>query len=118
MFFWLCKRNTSYDIRIIDWMSDVCSSDLLDASRSAAQALTVVVPERLAGLDAERIVLSRRVDWRIVKARAPSANAQTPAAMTRTLVISYDTAQAEIARYFAAAAKAWNAADEASGANA
>src|SRR3546814_4411703 len=38
--------------------------------------------------------------------------------MTRTLVIRYDPAHAEIARYFAAAAKACDAADEASVANA
>src|SRR3546814_4301505 len=27
-FFFLCKRKTSYEIRISDWSSDVCSSDL------------------------------------------------------------------------------------------
>src|SRR3546814_9559993 len=72
----------------------------------------------VTGVQTCALPICRRVDWRIVKARAPSANAQTPAAMTRTLVIRYDPAHAEIARYFAAAAKAWNAADEASVANA
>lgn len=90
----------------------------LDASLAATQPLTVVVPEHLAGLDAERIVLSRRVDWRIVKARTQATNAQAAAAMPRTLAIRYDPDHAEISRYFTAAGKAWNASNEASVAHA
>src|SRR3546814_12621937 len=28
MYFFLCKQKTAYDMRISDWSSDVCSSDL------------------------------------------------------------------------------------------
>src|SRR3546814_8995417 len=31
--FLFCKQKTSYDVRISDWSSDVCSSDLVGASR-------------------------------------------------------------------------------------
>src|SRR3546814_6951572 len=30
--FFFCKQMTSYELRISDWSSDVCSSDLLDPS--------------------------------------------------------------------------------------
>lgn len=86
----------------------------LDASLAAAQPLVVVVPERLAGLDADRIVLSRRVDWRIVKARTQPGNARTPAAIPRSLAVRYDPAHAEISRYITAAARAWHAGNQAS----
>src|SRR3546814_8064066 len=30
MFFFVCKQKTAYELRISDWSSDVCSSDLFD----------------------------------------------------------------------------------------
>src|SRR3546814_1938577 len=33
MFFFFFKQKTAYEVRISDWSSDVCSSDLLDVSR-------------------------------------------------------------------------------------
>src|SRR3546814_20868464 len=33
MFFFFCKHNTAYEMRISDWSSDVCSSDLVEACR-------------------------------------------------------------------------------------
>src|SRR3546814_4974670 len=30
-YFFFCKQKTAYEIRISDWSSDVCSSDLVDA---------------------------------------------------------------------------------------
>ncbi len=38
----------------------------LDTELPASAALTIVVPELLAGLDGERIRLTRKVDWKIV----------------------------------------------------
>src|SRR3546814_12569845 len=32
MFFFVCKQKTAYDMRISDWSSDVCSSDLRSAN--------------------------------------------------------------------------------------
>src|SRR3546814_1598030 len=33
MFFFFCKQKTAYEMRISDWSSDVCSSDLIDQMR-------------------------------------------------------------------------------------
>src|SRR3546814_6221792 len=37
---WFCKQKTAYELRISDWSSDVCSSDLLHqrADRALAEA--------------------------------------------------------------------------------
>src|SRR3546814_8632204 len=35
LFFFFFKQKTAYEMRISDWSSDVCSSDLADASRNA-----------------------------------------------------------------------------------
>src|SRR3546814_6849486 len=35
--FFLCKQNTSYDMLISDWSSDVCSSDLIERPVHAAE---------------------------------------------------------------------------------
>src|SRR3546814_382226 len=37
--FFFCMQKTSYDMRISDWSSDVCSSDLVPTSREQAVAL-------------------------------------------------------------------------------
>src|SRR3546814_4401776 len=34
LFFFFFKQKTAYEMRISDWSSDVCSSDLLDGRRS------------------------------------------------------------------------------------
>src|SRR3546814_3157532 len=46
--FCFCKQKTAYEMRISDWSSDVCSSDLLVAAVSLEQALAEVV-DRGAG---------------------------------------------------------------------
>src|SRR3546814_12718941 len=38
LFFFFCKQKTAYEVRISDWSSDVCSSDLVAAIRDALQA--------------------------------------------------------------------------------
>ncbi|PKM41936.1 MAG: hypothetical protein CVV05_19910 [Gammaproteobacteria bacterium HGW-Gammaproteobacteria-1] len=84
----------------------------LDATLAASQSLTVIVPERLPGLDAQRITLSRTVDWRIVAARPDVGETEQVTPRTQTVAIRHDLAHAEISRYFDAAAKAWNAGTE------
>src|SRR3546814_8725651 len=37
-YFFFFKQKTSYDLRISDWSSDVCSSDLKEGGRNEAQA--------------------------------------------------------------------------------
>src|SRR3546814_10197660 len=68
MFFFFCKQKTAYEMRISDWSSDVCSSDLrhvgetVGGEEMAADADRAVVglvagldlPQRSTGRDAER----------------------------------------------------------------
>jgi hypothetical protein len=78
----------------------------LDAQLPANATLTVVVPEELAGLDGERIRLSRKVDWKIVPGKMPSVTIHTPVQAFR-LAIRYDQKQADSIRYFRAAHFVW-----------
>src|SRR3546814_5698483 len=68
MFFFFCKQKTAYELRISDWSSDVCSSDLSrkparKAGRSAARARSgeddiiwdlLAMPRKAAGILAMR----------------------------------------------------------------
>ena len=81
----------------------------LDAELPPAAALTVVVPEQLAGLDGERPRLSRAVDWRIVPGRMPEANMPAPAPIR--LAVRYAAESAPALRYLRAAVAAWNQRD-------
>src|SRR3546814_7474266 len=42
VFVFLFKQKTAYEMRISDWSSDVCSSDLLDAVRRRRRQLATV----------------------------------------------------------------------------
>src|SRR3546814_10554525 len=46
-----CKQKTAYEMRISDWSSDVCSSDLRDVDRTA-EAPDLEPRRILAGIDA------------------------------------------------------------------
>src|SRR3546814_2434501 len=61
MCFFFFKQKTAYDMRIVDWSSDVCSSDLSTyfASREADERIAL----------AEATVRSRREGLRISKRR-------------------------------------------------
>src|SRR3546814_4018166 len=50
MFFFFFKQKTAYEMRISDWSSDVCSSDLI--------AARVMAGERLNGFDLKRVRLN------------------------------------------------------------
>jgi hypothetical protein len=77
----------------------------LDAELPTGTPLTIVVPQRLAGTDAERPRLSRKVEWRIVPGAMPSAS-PTPSPPP-ALSIRYDADHAAGLRYLRAAAVAW-----------
>ena len=47
----------------------------LDSKLPSGTKLTVVVPEQLAGADAQRIVLARGVEWKIIAGTLPEAKA-------------------------------------------
>src|SRR3546814_12677539 len=54
-FFFFFKQKTAYEMRISDWSSDVCSSDLysnnptLQAARAELRATDELVPQALSG---------------------------------------------------------------------
>lgn len=77
----------------------------LDADLPPGAALTIVVPEVIEGADAEKLRLSRKVDWRIV----PGAMAATPAAVlpVPALSIRSDAGHGVGVRYLRGAAIAW-----------
>src|SRR3546814_19844325 len=62
--FFFCKQKTAYEMRIGDWSSDVCASDLqraVDEARDPA-ALAVAEHRRTAGLEIHRRLLGDIVD--------------------------------------------------------
>src|SRR3546814_12259806 len=55
LFFFFFKQTTAYEMRIIDWSSDVCSSDLVNRVRRVdAGDIVVPVVERRGAGDAAR----------------------------------------------------------------
>jgi len=100
----------------IDATPDVANASLpsllreLDASLPEDVALTVFVPERLDHADGRRIVLSRKVDWRVVPGAMPADVARTTMAPPQ-LVVRHAPDRASLARYLRAASLAWQPAN-------
>ncbi|MCD9029235.1 BatA domain-containing protein [Luteimonas sp. BDR2-5] len=84
----------------------------LDAELPADARLTVFVPEVLDGVDAQRIVLSRQVDWRVVPGGSAAAD-RVSAAAPPVLQVRHDAAHAPAANWLRAAAQAWRPDDAA-----
>ena len=78
----------------------------LDASLPANTALTVVLPNQLSGLDAERLQLSREVDWRVVPGKMPARPLSATAPAPR-LAIRHQPEHALELAYFRAVHSAW-----------
>lgn len=77
----------------------------LDAELPPGAPLTVLLPERLSGLDGERLRLSRRVDWRVRPGAMPPP--RPVASPPPTLAVRFAPSQAGGLRYLRAAAVAW-----------
>lgn len=77
----------------------------LDAELPKGATLTIVTPQVIQGVDAERPKLSRKIDWRVVPGAMPTP--VTAAANPPVLTIRTDAAHAGGARYLRAAAEAW-----------
>lgn len=78
----------------------------LDANLPEDVALTVFVPERIDHADGRRIVLSRKIDWRVVPGAmvADTARKRPPAP---ALIVRHAADRATAARYLRAASLAW-----------
>src|SRR3546814_5420618 len=65
--FFFVKQKTAYEMRISDWSSDVCSSDLLNKSDNERSGVLSTAMSFL-GLYRDPVVaeVTRRCDWRIV----------------------------------------------------
>ena len=80
----------------------------LDATLPPEVALTVLVPAQLDGVDAQRPVLSRRVDWRVLPGAAAVAAATNAAPTPMTaLSVRYAPQRESSLRYLRAASAAW-----------
>lgn len=88
----------------------------LDAQLPPGVKLAVVVPQTLQGVDAERPILSRTVDWRIVAGAMPAA--QSVATKLPVLSLRYAPDRAADVRWFRAVSAAWQTPFEAAGADA
>lgn len=77
----------------------------LDAQLPKSTSLTVVVPESLSGLDAERLRLSRAIDWRIVPGRMPDRQASAVAIPLLAMRSDADSKQSDV--FFKAAYAVW-----------
>ncbi|HWJ04375.1 MAG TPA: hypothetical protein VNS57_01140, partial [Steroidobacteraceae bacterium] len=80
----------------------------LDASLPQEAPLTVLVPERLEGVDAERPTLSRRVEWRVLPGTMPAATG-APSRPIPSLSIRYAPEREPSVRFLRAADLAWRA---------
>src|SRR3546814_4402663 len=78
--FFFFKQKTAYEIRISDWSSDVCSSDLLHAEMigedlhdliAFVMAQQTMIDEHAGQLRADRLVQQRRDHRRIDTAGKP-----------------------------------------------
>jgi hypothetical protein len=77
-----------------------------DAELPPGASLTILVPEVLAGVDAARLRLTNKVEWRVVKG-APGAVA-TPEPVAPALAVRHPAEDAGAVRYFRAATAAWS----------
>jgi hypothetical protein len=80
----------------------------LDAQLPRASALTVIVPDEIAGLDGERLRLAHKPDWRVVPGRMDSSAAAVSNAPIR-IAVRYAPQDETSLRYLHAAIAAWNA---------
>lgn len=78
-----------------------------DSTLPAGAPLTVWVPTVMVGADAQRPILSRRVDWRIATNATPLAAAPDTASPVPTLMVRYAPEHQQGVGYFRAAGAAW-----------
>ena len=79
----------------------------LDAGLREDTALSVLVPTGLTGLDGERPVLHRAVDWRVIETPPPAMSPAPP--MRGTLAVRHAGTGDPALRYLRAAEAAWAA---------
>src|SRR3546814_2580448 len=61
--FFFFKQKTAYEMRISDWSSDVCSSDLPDRRRASTNAMPVTPPTASTISASEAGMITIEADW-------------------------------------------------------
>lgn len=90
----------------------------LDATLPADTQVSVLVPARLDGADAERPTLHRRIDWQVIEGTSADEPIATARPVPRPmLAVRHDAGHANAVRYLRAAAVAWQAASATDAAN-
>src|SRR3546814_1740612 len=69
--FFFFKQKTAYEMRISDWSSDVCSSDLLAADARAGRRIVIALRERRTARVGDRA--AGRFGLRALRRRIPVA---------------------------------------------
>lgn len=77
-----------------------------DAELPEGAGLTVLVPEVLSGVDAERLRLTRKADWRVIDQAAGKRPSEAPP--VPSLAVRYAEGQGGALRFFRAASAAWS----------
>ncbi|MBL0164924.1 MAG: BatA domain-containing protein [Xanthomonadales bacterium] len=77
-----------------------------DASLPSDDSLSVIVPDQVRGLDAERILVGRAIEWIVLPSPPQSAVPDTP--VERRLALRHSSAQDEGLGYLRAAVAAWD----------
>src|SRR3546814_12908523 len=74
-FFFFFKQKTAYEMRISDWSSDVCSSDLYRGTQSLEATTSLTLPIELGGKRSARIaVADARTDRATIQATIAQAD--------------------------------------------
>src|SRR3546814_14623501 len=67
MLFFFFKQKTAYEMRISDWSSDVCSSDLLDLVPRALVHRLFLTPDQIGGCRITLDLLDQQWPWERVQ---------------------------------------------------
>lgn len=78
----------------------------LDSQLPKTAELTILAPEKLAGLDGERMRISRKVNWLITPGEMKLPDSAKPVKSVK-FSIRYDAAHAKNVMYFQAAQRSW-----------
>src|SRR3546814_8865902 len=92
-FIFFCKQKTAYEMRISDWSSDVCSSDLDCAPAAVVRSSSAPVPLRLPAKTGEPGALARRSHWPVStlssQSDSPSRSEENTSELQSLMRISY-----------------------------
>lgn len=107
---WLTPGFPAFDLS--QKKSTIALSSLLrelDSQLPTSTQLTVVLPEKLVGLDGERIQLSRKVNW-VVTSGTMNDHKQKQENTSVRLAVRYDLAHKDSLKYFRALQDSWQSA--------